>query len=407
MLPTKATKAMDVPKSKRLLELPPFLFMETRRRIGEAQARGVDVISLGIGDPDGPTPVHIVDALARAATDPANHKYPPGSSRGMTAFREAVAGWYDRRFGVQLDPGNEVLALIGSKEANVHLALGLLNPGDLAIVPDPGYPAYESGAILAGAQTLRMPLRAQNGFLPVFDAMLSLDVSASKVVWLSYPNNPTTAVAPLAFFRRAVEFAHRHGVLLVNDNPYSEISFDGVRVPSILEVDGAKEVAIEFSSLSKTYSMAGWRLGMAAGNKSALAAIRQVKENTDVGPFPAVQLAGVAALEGPQTAVAQQNAVYQQRRDRVIETLRGIGLTADPPKATFYVWAKLPDNVRSTEFAAALLEATGVVVTPGIGYGSQGEGYIRISLATPDDRLDEAMHRIKESAGRLPLQPVV
>lgn len=393
---------MDVQKSKRLVELPPFLFMETRRRIAEAQARGVDVISLGIGDPDGPTPAHIIDALARAAADPANHKYPPGASRGMTAFREAVAARYHRRFGVQLDPGNEVLALIGSKEANLHLALGLLNPGDLAMVPDPGYPAYESSAILAGARTVRMPLRAANGFLPDFDAMLSVDATATKLVWLSYPNNPTTAVAPLEFFRRAVDFAHRYDVLLVNDNPYSEISFDGVRVPSILEVDGAKDVAIEFSSLSKTYNMAGWRLGMAVGNESALAAIRQVKENTDVGPFPAVQLAGVAALEGPQTAVAEQNAVYQRRRDRVIATLRGIGLDAEPPKATFYVWVALPDGVRSTEYAAALLDATGVVVTPGIGYGSQGEGYIRISLATPDDRLDEALHRISAAAERLP-----
>jgi LL-diaminopimelate aminotransferase len=392
---------VDVHKSKRLVELPPFLFTETRRRISEARARGVDVISLGIGDPDGPTPGHVVEALARAAADPANQRYPPGASRGMLAFREAVADWYARRFGVRLDPGAEVLALIGSKEANLHLALGLLNPGDLAIVPDPGYPAYESSAILAGARTLRVPLRAENDFLPDFDAMLTVEATATKLAWLSYPNNPTTAVAPLEFFQRAVEFAHRYDVLLVNDNPYSEISFDGVQVPSILQVDGAKEVAIEFSSLSKTYNMAGWRIGMAVGNMSALAAIRQVKENTDVGPFPAVQLAGVAALKGPQTAVAEQNAVYQRRRDRVVDALRRAGLDVDPPKATFYVWAKLPDRVHSTGFAGHLLDLTGVVVTPGIGYGTNGEGYVRLSLATPDDRLDEAMQRIEKAADRL------
>jgi len=392
---------MDVPKSKRVAELPPFLFTQTRRRISEALARGIDVISLGIGDPDGPTPAHVVEALARAAAEPANQKYPPGSSRGMPAYRQAVADWYGRRFGVRLDPETEVLALIGSKEANLHLALGLLDPGDLAIVPDPGYPAYESSAILAGARTLRVPLLAGNDFLPDLDVLPAADAAATKLAWLSYPNNPTTAVAPLEFLRRAVDFAHRHDILLVNDNPYSEISFDGVRVPSILEVDGAKEVAIELSSLSKTYNMAGWRIGMAVGNTSALAAIRQVKENTDVGAFPAVQLAAVAALTGPQTSVAESNEIYRRRRDQVVATLRRIGLDVDPPKATFYVWARLPGGVTSTSFSTRLLDLSGVVVTPGIGYGRLGEGYVRLSLAVPDDRLGEAMRRIESVADEL------
>jgi LL-diaminopimelate aminotransferase len=315
----------------------------------------------------------------------------------MAAYREAVAGWYDRRFAVRLDPSTEVLPLIGSKEGSLHLALGVLNPGDLAVVTDPGFPAHEAGAIMAGAGTVRLPLRAGNGFLPDLDAM----PPAAKVAWLGYPNNPTTAVAPVEFFRRAVEFAHRHGVLLVNDNPYSEISFDGLRTPSILEVDGAKEVAVEFNSLSKAYNMAGWRIGMAVGNAPALAAIRRVKESTDTGIFAAVQLAGVAALTRPQTSIAEHNEAYQRRRDLVVATLRRIGLAVQPPKATFYVWAGLPEGVTSTTFTTRLLEQTGVVVTPGIGYGQLGDGHVRISLAVPDDRLGEALHRIESTADDL------
>jgi LL-diaminopimelate aminotransferase len=392
---------MEIRTSKRVGELPPFLFTQTRRRIADALARGIDVISLGIGDPDGPTPPHVVEALARAAAEPANQKYPPGSSRGMPEFRNAVAGWYERRFGVRLDPETEVLALIGSKEANLHLALGLLNAGDLAIVPDPGYPAYESSTILAGAQTLRVPLSASEGFLPDLDAIPAVDAAVAKVCWLSYPNNPTTAVASLEFYRRAIEFAYRHDVLLVSDNPYSEISYDGTRVPSILEVDGAAEIAIELCSLSKTYNMAGWRIAMAAGNASALAAIRQVKENTDVGPFPAVQLAAVAALDGPQDSVAASNEIYRRRRDLVVGTLRRAGFDLQPPQATFYVWARIPGRATSTDFATRLLDLSGVVVTPGIGYGSRGEGFVRLSLAVPDDRLVEAMRRIESVAGDL------
>lgn len=393
--------AMDVHKSKRLIELPPFLFMETRRRIREARARGVDVISLGVGDPDRPAPGHVIEALAAAAADPDNHRYPPGDTRGLPAYREAVAAWYRRRFGVDLDPATEVVSLIGSKEGNHHLALGLLDPGALAIVANPGYPAYEASVILAGARTLRVPLRREHGFLMDFDEIPAAEAQAATIAWLGYPNNPTTAVAPLEFFARAVEFARTYEVLLVNDNPYSELAFDGLRVPSILEIDGAKEVAVEFNSLSKSHNMAGWRIGMAVGNAAALAAIAQVKENTDVGIFAAVQYAGIAALTGPQTVIEENIAIYQRRRDRAVATLREVGLDVFPPRATFYVWARVPDGTTSTEFANRLLELTGVVVTPGVGYGSGGEGYIRLSLGIPDDRLDEALHRIGSVRDRL------
>lgn len=396
---------MVVRRSKRLMDLPPLLFMETRRRIEEARARGIDVITLAIGDPDGATPEHVVEALAAAAADPATHRYPAGGTRGLPAYREAVAGWYARRFGVGLDPANEVLALIGSKEGNHHLGLALLDPGDLAMVPDPGYPAYESSVILSGARSVRLPLRESNSFLVDFDAISPAEASASKIIWLSYPNNPTSAVAPLEFLQRAVDFARENGLLVVNDNPYSEIAFDGERVHSILEADGAKDVAVEFNSLSKTYNMAGWRIGMAVGNRDALAAMAQVKDNTDTGIFPAVQLAGVAALEGPRALIEQQNAVYARRRDLVVDTLRRIELTVDPPKATFYVWAKLPEGRESAAVAAQLLAEAGVVVIPGSGYGVQGEGFVRLSLSVPDDRLAEAMVRIEAAAPTLGLQP--
>lgn len=393
---------MDLVKSQRLERLPPFLFMETRRRIREARDRGMDVISLGIGDPDQPTPPHIVEALVRAAADPANHTYPAGEARGMPRFREAVATYYDRRFGVTLDPATEVLALIGSKEGSHHLSLGVLDPGDVVLVPDPAYPVYGASAVIAGAEVIHVPLRAENAFLVDFDELPGALLHRSRLLWLSYPNNPTTAVAPLDFLRRAVEVAHRYGLGLVNDNPYAEFGFDGTRPHSILEVDGAKDVAIEFNSLSKTYNMTGWRVGMAVGNADLIAAMAQVKENTDVGIFSVVQHAGIAAMEGPQEALRRTVATYQRRRDRVVETLRRLGLTVDPPQATFYVWFPVPEGLSSTAFANRLLELTGVVVTPGDGYGPAGEGFARISLSVPDARLDEALARIAGVADRLP-----
>jgi LL-diaminopimelate aminotransferase len=392
---------MQFEKSDRLKSLPPYLYVEIRRKVREATARGIDVISLGVGDPDRPTPPHIVEALVRAAQDPANHAYPSDEEKGMLKFREAVASWYGRRFGVTLDPASEVLALIGSKEGNHHLALGVLNPGDVAIIPDPGYPAYLASALFAGAEIVRVPLHASNGFLLDFADIPADLARRTKLIWLSYPNNPTTAVADVAFYQRAVDFAHANDIVLVNDNPYSEISYDGLRIPSILEADGAKDVAIEFNSLSKPYNMTGWRIGMAVGNAAIIGAIDQVKENTDSGIFNAVQYAGIAALEGPQDIVADNIAVYQRRRDKIVEALRSIGLALDPPKATFYVWAPIPAGQTSIEFASRLLDLTGVVVTPGIGYGSQGEGFIRMSLSVPDARLDEAIGRIRGAADQL------
>ena len=385
---------MTIQKSERLTKLPPYLYVEIRKKVREAQARGIDVISLGVGDPDQPTPQHVIDALAKAANDPANHQYPTGEEKGMPAFRKAVAAWYSRRFGVTLDPESEVIALIGSKEGNHHLALAMLNPGDTAIIPDPGYPAYLASAIFAGAEVARVPLRRENGFLLDFKDISAELARKTKVLWLSYPNNPTTATAPLDFWQRAVDFCRANDIVLVSDNPYSEIRYDGFETTSALQANGAKDCVVEFNSLSKPYNMTGWRVAMAVGNEDLIAAIDQVKENTDSGIFNAVQYAGIAALEGPQDIVAKNIAVYQKRRDMVIKTLREIGLKVDPPKATFYIWAPIPEGSTSMDFAGRLLDLCGVVVTPGIGYGSLGEGFIRISLSTPDARLEEAMARI-------------
>jgi LL-diaminopimelate aminotransferase len=392
---------VDLKRSKRLEQLPPFLFMQTRRRVAEARTRGVDVISLGVGDPDGPTPPHIVEALARAAADPTTHTYPTGETRGMPRFREAVAAYYQRRFGVALDPATEVLALIGSKEGAHHLSLGVLDPGDVVLVPDPAYPVYAASAVLAGAEVLHVPLRPENGFLPDLDELPASLLRRAKLLWLSYPNNPTTAVAPLDFLQRVVELAHRHGIGLVSDNPYAEICFDGTRPHSLLEVDGAKDVAVELNSLSKTYNMTGWRVGMAVGNADLIAAMAQVKENTDTGIFAAVQHAAVAALEGPQDALAHTVATYQRRRDRTVAALRPLGFPVEPPRATFYLWAPVPDGLTSTELANRLLDLAGVVVTPGAGYGRHGEGYVRLALSVPDARLDEALHRMAIVTDRL------
>ena len=390
-----------VAKAERLNKLPPYLYVQVRKKVREAQERGVDVISLGVGDPDRPTPQHIIDALTKAANEPANHQYPTGEEKGMPAFRKAIAAWYQRRFGVTLDPESETLALIGSKEGNHHLALAVLNPGDTAIIPDPGYPAYLASAIFAGAEVARVPLRAANKFLLDFDDISTDLAKRTKVIWLSYPNNPTTATAPLEFWQRAVDFCRTNDIVLVSDNPYSEVCYDGFVAASALQANGAKDCTVEFNSLSKPYNMTGWRIGMAVGNKDLIAAIDQVKENTDSGIFNAVQYAGIAALEGPQDIVRENIAVYQRRRDLVVKTLREIGLELEPPKATFYLWSPIPAGTTSMDFAGRLLDLCGVVVTPGIGYGTLGEGFVRISLSTPDARLDEAMARIRKVKDQL------
>ncbi|MFN8522059.1 MAG: LL-diaminopimelate aminotransferase [Chloroflexota bacterium] len=384
-------------KAARLGKLPPYLFVQIRNKIREARERGIDVISLGVGDPDQPTPSHVVQALQAAAEDPANHQYPTDEEKGMLRFRQSVANWYDDRFGVKLNADSEVLALIGSKEGNHHLCLAALNPGDVAILPDPGYPAYYASAVFAGAEVERIPLYREDGYLPRLDEIPSELARRTRLLFLCYPNNPTAAVASVEFYEKAVRWAKANDVILVNDNPYSEIAYDGYRTASILQAPGAMDVAVEFNSLSKPYNMTGWRIGMAVGNPDLIAGMCQVKENTDSGIFNAIQYAGIAALEGPQDSTRELIGVYQRRRDLVLETLRSIGLQPDTPKATFYVWSPTPNSMPSIDFAAQVLEKAGVVITPGIGYGSRGEGYFRISLTVADARLEEALGRIKKA----------
>jgi LL-diaminopimelate aminotransferase len=383
--------------ARRLEQIGAYLFADLDRRQEELVRRGVDVINLGVGDPDLPTPPHIVDALMEAATDPRTHRYPPYG--GTAEFREAVARWYARRFGVTLDPRREVLALIGSKEGLAHLPWAVLNPTDVALVPDPGYPVYRAATILADGLPYPVPLRPERGFLPELSRLPADVASRARVLFLNYPNNPTGAVASREFFEEAVAFARRHDLLLVHDNSYSEIAFDGYRPPSVLEIPGAADVAVEFHSLSKTYCMTGWRVGFVVGNARAVEALGRLKTNVDSGVFSAVLHAAVAALDGPQEVVAERLRIYQNRRDRLIATLRGLGWRPPDLRATFYVWLPTPRGQPSAEFAAAVLERTGVVVTPGTGYGEQGEGYVRISLTVPDDRLDEALRRLQDAFG--------
>jgi LL-diaminopimelate aminotransferase len=378
--------------ARRIEKLPPYLFVEISRKIAEKRAQGVDVISFGIGDPDIPTPPHVIDALVEAARDPANHRYP--ETEGLPDFRRAVAEWYERRFGLSLDPQREVLSLIGSKDGIGHVALCFIDPGDLALVPDPAYPVYAVGTLFAGGEPYYLPLREENGFLPDLDAVPSDVGRRAKLLWLNYPNNPTGAVAGLDFFERAVAFARRHDLAVCHDGPYSEVAFDGYRPVSFLQAPGAREVGVEFHSLSKTYNMTGWRIGMAVGNAAMIDALMRVKSNLDSGVPQAIQRMAIAALEGPQDCIDEHNAVYQRRRDRLVEALWALGLSVQPPRASLYVWARVPKGYTSMEFATRLLDDVGVVVTPGVGYGAAGEGYVRLSLTIPDDRLEEGLRRL-------------
>ncbi len=378
--------------ARRVQQLPPYLFAEISRKIAEKRAQGVDVISFGIGDPDLPTPPHVVEALKRAADDPVNHRYP--ETEGLPELRQAMARWYERRFGVTLDPAKEVVPLIGSKEGIAHVALCLIDAGDVALVPDPAYPVYAVGTMFAGGKVYPLPLTEARGFLPDLDAVPADVARRARVLWINYPNNPTAACATLEFFERVVHFARRYDIAVCHDLAYADVAYDGYVPPSFLEVPGAREVGIEFNSLSKTYNMTGWRVGMAVGNAALVDALTRVKSNLDSGIPQAIQQMAIAAMDGPQDAIAQHNAVYQRRRDRMVEVLRAIGLTVEPPKASLYIWAKLPEGEQSIDFATRLLEDTGVVVTPGIGYGAHGEGYVRLSLTTPDDRIDEGLRRL-------------
>jgi LL-diaminopimelate aminotransferase len=376
--------------AKRIESLPPYLFAELDKKLAAKRAEGIDVISLGVGDPDMPTPEHIVEAVREAVRDPETHRYP--SYYGSLEFRRAVASWYARRFGVDLDPETEVMALIGSKEGIGHIAFAFVDPGDEALIPDPGYPVYGVSTRLAGGTPVPLPMPADRGFLP--DLSAASVSGRARMMWLNFPTNPTAAVADLATFEDAVGFAGDHGLLLAHDAAYSEITFDGYVAPSVLQVAGAKEVALEFGSTSKFYNMTGWRIGWAAGSADAIRALAVVKTNLDSGQFTAIQRAAIAALAGPQEHLDELRAIYQRRRDLVVETLNGLGWSMKPPLGSCYVWVPTPEGTTSAAFADHLLEAAGVFVAPGTGYGARGEGYVRFSLTVPDDRLAEAMGRL-------------
>ena len=381
-------------KAKRIQELPPYLFAEIDRKKRAAQAKGVDLIDLGIGDPDIPTPGRIIQRLSETATKPANHRYP--SSSGMMEFRQAVADWYARRFGVTLDPATEVVSLIGSKEGVANMAVAYVDPGDVVLVPTPAYPVYEIGTKFNGGSVHFLPLRRENGFLPDLAGIPSDVLQRAKMLWINYPNNPTGAVADESFFKEAVEFAHKHNVVLCHDAAYTELGFDGYRAPSILQVDGAKEVAIEFHSLSKTFNMTGWRIAMAVGSAELVGTLGQVKSNVDSGVFQPVQEAAIVALEYAEEFLAPIREVYQERRDTVVDGLHRAGFELPPPRATFYVWLPVPGGWTSTDFTARLLDEAGIVTTPGNGFGEPGEGFIRMTLCSPAERLKEAVERLQQ-----------
>jgi LL-diaminopimelate aminotransferase len=378
--------------SRRIESLPPYLFVEITKKIAEKRAKGEEVVDFGIGDPDIPTPAHIIERLCQAAKEPANHRYP--ETEGLPELRQAIAGWYKKRFDVDLDPDKEVLPLIGSKEGIFHIAFCFIDYRDVALVPDPAYPVYAVGTMLASGSPYYLPLTEENDFLPDLDAVPAYIVKKARLLWLSYPNNPTSATADLDFFKKAVDFAKRNNLAICHDGPYSEVAFDGYQPPSFLQAKGAKEVGIEFNSLSKTYNMTGWRIGMAVGNATMIDALKRLKSNIDSGIPQAIQYAAIEALNGPQDCIQEHNAIYQRRRDLVIEVLNNMGFTARTPKATLYVWAKVPKGYTSVEFATDLLERVGVVVTPGTGYGKHGEGYVRLSLTIADASLVKGLSRI-------------
>ena len=384
---------ITIEKSDRLKALPPYLFKEIDRQKSEARKNGVDIIDLGVGDPDMPTPAHIIEALNKAAWDPANHRYP--SYSGMGAFNEAVARWYQKRFQVALSPETEVVTLIGSKEGIANIPLALINPGDIGLATSPGYPVYNTGIQFAGGRTHFMDLLKSNQFLPDLSAIPDSVAAKAKLMFINYPNNPTSAVATVEFFQDVVRFAEKHNIIVCHDAAYSEMAFDGYRPPSFLETDGAKAVGVEFHSLSKTYNMTGWRLGFAVGRAEVIQALGQIKSNIDSGAFQAVQFAGIAALEGDQACVESMNLEYTLRRDILVDGLREIGLSVEKPRATFYVWIEVPMGYSSTSFASHLLTRSGIVATPGNGFGPPGEGYVRMALTVGTERMKEAVARIK------------
>jgi LL-diaminopimelate aminotransferase len=388
----RASVPIKIKKAERIQRLPPYLFAEIDRLKREVASRGVDLINLGIGDPDTPTPDHIVARLREAAGRPANHRYP--DYEGLLTFRQAAAGWMERGYGVRLDPATEVVSLIGSKEGIANMAVAFVDPDDVVLVPDPGYPVYHIGTSFNGGVTYRLPLRREDGFLPDLAAIPDEVARRAKLLWLNYPNNPTAAVAPRTFFEDVIRFAERHNVIVCHDAAYAEIYF-GERPPSILEFPGGRDVAIEFHSLSKTFNMTGWRVGFAVGHPELIAGLGKVKTNVDSGVFQAVQEAAIAALTSDPAVVDRLRAMYRERREVLVGGLRDIGLACDPPAGTFYVWVPVPRGTTAAALAARCLTEAGVVVTPGNGFGESGEGYIRLTLCSPAERLREAVERLR------------
>ena len=379
--------------SDRLGKLAPYPFVEISRIIAEKRAAGADVVTFGIGDPDIPTPQPIIDKLLEASQDPPNHRYP--ETDGLPEVRRAIAHWYEQRFGVKLDPDKEVLPLIGAKEGIGHAAFCFLDPGDVALIPDPAYPVYGVGTMFAGAESHIMPLYEKNGWLPELDAIPGPVADAAKLMWLNYPNNPTSAVATHEDLAAAVAYCREKDIALLHDAAYSEVGYEGYRATSCMQVEGAKDVSLEFHSLSKTYNMTGWRFGMAVGNADMIKALFQIKANLDSGIPQAIQQMAIEALTGPQDCVDANVEIYQRRRDRVVKALTTLGLTVDVPRASLYIWARIPEGFTSAELAARLLEETDIVVTPGSSYGKYGEGYIRLSLTTPDEQVEKGCQRLE------------
>ena len=378
--------------AKRVELLPPYLFVEISRRIAEQREKGVKVISFGIGDPDLPTHPHILEALHDHVDVPANHRYP--ETEGLPELREAIARWMRSRFEVALDPAREIVPLIGAKEGIANSALVFIDPGDVCLVPDPAYPVYAIGTMFAGGESHLMPLAEANDWLPDLEAVPADARERARSLWINYPNNPTGATADLGFFERAARFGLEHEIAVLHDNAYCDVTFDGYEAPAFLQADGAKRAGMEYFSLSKSFNMTGWRIGWACGNAEMVDALLRVKSNIDSGIPQAIQQMAISALDGDQSVMDVNNAILQKRRDKVVAALRRIGLEVNDPKATLYIWAKIPEGGTSAEFAARLIEEQGVVVTPGRGYGPAGEGYIRLSLTLPDDQVDEGVERI-------------
>jgi len=385
---------MRIEISDRLKKLPPYLFVEIDKKKKAALSEGRDIIDLGVGDPDQPTPKHIIEALYKAASDPATHRY--ALDKGMSELRNRIAAWYRDRFGVRLNPDTEILPLIGSKEGIAHIPLAFLNRGDVVLAPNPSYPPYRGGAILAGGVAFDLPLLEENSFLPDFTGIPNATLKKSKLLFLNYPNNPTGAVSDSSFFKDAISFASKNNIIICHDAAYTEIAYEGYKAPSFLSIPGAKELGIEFHSLSKIYNMTGWRIGFACGNENVIKALTTVKSNIDSGIFNAIQRAAITALDGPEKFLNDLRTLYQKRRDIVVEGLNSLGWNIVKPQATFYIWFKVPKDYTSTTFAEFLLEKADMVVTPGNGFGKYGEGYMRIALTVPDERLKEAITRLKK-----------